>query len=1292
LFHLRLLGTPSLKDGNGVTPPSLGWGKPLALLALLSVTGEARRDEIVDLLWRDVDEDKARNAFRQALHRLRSALGEAIIPMDREVLRLVPGDELSIDLRAFEAAVVSGRMDEAVELYRGDFLQGAMLGEPAFDQWADQERLRLRARYRGALERGVADAQTSGNWTKAIELSRRLVDVAPLDESAARIAALACLSAGRRIDARDVIVQFSARLQSELGLPLPAELHAMLSRLDRMGDTVPPGVTPPTARQPQLRFSGREAELSRLLSLWRSTGDDAGSVALIEGEEGIGKTRMVAELVIHARSLGRTTVLTGREYPGTSSVPFASIADALRPLVRAAGVAGASRHLLAEAARLLPELRDTFDLPAVPAIEDEASRVRFFEGVAALVDAAAYEQPVLVVLEDLHHAATSTLDLLSYLVARLAGSAVMFALTVRAGGVTAPAVARCRALLAERPTGSERALHLTLGPLASAGASAAIADAARELPEQVRSRIVERSGGAPARLVELLRGALAGDTLALPPVPARAAVQDRLHDLSSTHRRTFLVLSLLGRPCDVATLASVAHLSVTAAMETLQVLESRRLVVRDADAFDAEPLAAEVALEASGDASRAFLAGWIAEALANDPRAHPAEVARFFAVAGRAKETYDASHRAALAAMRIGAWTESVQHLQVARSVASASELAEVEGLLSGLGAGKPRLAAPATPAARFERADESSDDQHREGVPAGSWRERWFPNWRILFGAALGTLAISAIVMARTPARIVRASSDTLVVAEGEDARTVRMVSGDPVGGFTISAPVDGSDRRAPSSDSLTRAHASLVGERGRVVGTSPDGRWILVVAPRESENDPDTDLFAVHLGEGVRVALDTATHRSVTEAAWSPDGSRIAWVARVGEERQQEVFIALASGARMENLTRHPADDYHIAWSGDGDLLGFTSMRDGNPELYAFGVQERRLWRLTRDQAQDDWPRFSSSGRYVAFESTRGGEAGVYVMPALGGEAVRIGAGLPLSVREWRGPHRYLDRLRLDASSGRSADTVLLRVVGYDQRGNAVDVPGAEFRVVDSTQASLVPAGDSVSRILVGRRSGLVRVVASVGGWRVDTALVRLGTTTVVLASGAPIAQEWRVLGSPAMHRTSAGIVLNAEGGSESGLLSRDIVPVVPGLEVGADFNGLDSATLQHASLSIALVAPEQAGVLDSLAPQFLRHVSATWDGDARRLILAVGREVHAEQTALALDGAVLQFHLRVEPDSTVSFHVGGAQRWRSSVKVIDGRGARRAQAWIGGRSTGSVRVSAARVELVSVKPETR
>src|SRR4051812_36314439 len=100
-YTLRLLGQPGLTDAAGRPVAGMGPGKPLAILAYLSVRREARRDELIALLWGDVDESKARNAFRQALHRLRTALGDDIVPHERERVALVVGDRVWIDRTAF---------------------------------------------------------------------------------------------------------------------------------------------------------------------------------------------------------------------------------------------------------------------------------------------------------------------------------------------------------------------------------------------------------------------------------------------------------------------------------------------------------------------------------------------------------------------------------------------------------------------------------------------------------------------------------------------------------------------------------------------------------------------------------------------------------------------------------------------------------------------------------------------------------------------------------------------------------------------------------------------------------------------------------------------------------------------------------------------------------------------------------------------------------------------------------------------------------------------------------------
>src|SRR3954469_9956309 len=85
-YSIHLFGKPSVSNEAGEPVAGLTLGKPLALLSYLLVQGKTSRNQVNALLWGDIPESKARNAFRQALHRLRAALGEEAIPHDPDFL------------------------------------------------------------------------------------------------------------------------------------------------------------------------------------------------------------------------------------------------------------------------------------------------------------------------------------------------------------------------------------------------------------------------------------------------------------------------------------------------------------------------------------------------------------------------------------------------------------------------------------------------------------------------------------------------------------------------------------------------------------------------------------------------------------------------------------------------------------------------------------------------------------------------------------------------------------------------------------------------------------------------------------------------------------------------------------------------------------------------------------------------------------------------------------------------------------------------------------------------------
>ncbi|MFE3581961.1 helix-turn-helix transcriptional regulator [Streptomyces vinaceus] len=179
-------------------------------------------------------------------------------------------------------------------------------------------------------------------------------------------------------------------------------------------------------------FVGRADELAVLTdALARAAGQEPQAM-LVGGEAGVGKTRLTEEFVHEAARRGAVVAVGGCVEIGAEGLPFAPFSTALRTLHRllpgelAAAAAGQQDEL----ARILPELGDT---PRGP--HDEESTARLFELTARMLERLAADRTVVLVLEDLHWADTSTRHLLSYLFRTLASGRLVVVATYRADDV-----------------------------------------------------------------------------------------------------------------------------------------------------------------------------------------------------------------------------------------------------------------------------------------------------------------------------------------------------------------------------------------------------------------------------------------------------------------------------------------------------------------------------------------------------------------------------------------------------------------------------------------------------------------------------------------------------------------------------------------------------------------------------------------------------------------------------------------------------------------------------------------
>lgn len=285
-IRLHTLGPPEVRvDGEPLAlPPKL-----LALLVYLAVAsprGLTRRDTLLVTFWPDRDASRARNALNQAVHRLRCRLDSQAVESRGQEELLVNGQLLS-DVARFEERLEAGVLEAALEVYRGDFLEGFHLsGAPEFERWLDGTRARLHREAREAALRLASEAREAGRHPDAAGWLRRAVEIAPTDEAVARRLIRLHLQTGERSAALRAYRRLARRLDATLGVRPSSDTRSLLGDEDTAPAVPrpPPDVSaPPT---PSRRLAAALTERARELM-----------------GEGRSENAAARELLAHATSL-----------------------------------------------------------------------------------------------------------------------------------------------------------------------------------------------------------------------------------------------------------------------------------------------------------------------------------------------------------------------------------------------------------------------------------------------------------------------------------------------------------------------------------------------------------------------------------------------------------------------------------------------------------------------------------------------------------------------------------------------------------------------------------------------------------------------------------------------------------------------------------------------------------------------------------------------------------------------------------------------------------------------------
>ena len=663
-LRVAVLGPPRLElDGAAV---EVDTRKAIALLAYLAVTGERHgREALAGLLWPEYDEAHARAALRRTLSALNKGLRGGWLATDRTSIALDRAD-LWLDLARFHALLAEcgahghplaetcpaclAPLREAAALHRGDFLAGfALRDADGFEDWQRLQAESLRRELAGVLERLVEVQATAGRWQDAIADGHRWLALDPLHEPAHRQLMRLYAWSGQRGAALRQYRACVRVLDRELGVAPLEETTALYQTIkqgqaERERPAPPPAAVAPLSRPPLV---GRSAEWSALLEAYDAARHD-GRLVVLEGEAGIGKTRLAEEFAAHAMAAGATTI-GGRCYDGESGLAYQPLVEGLRAALAgqadSAWLQAVPTPWLAEASRLLPELVDLRPGLAPAPLDGPGAQSRFLAGLCqVLLTALRGPVPGVLVLDDLHWADEASLDLLTYLVRRLAGQPLCIVVTWRSEQVQGGHRLRRLAAEAQRAGG---ATVLRLAPLSQPEVAELVLAVAPARAGQA-AWLYQETEGLPFFLTEYLAVAPEGAPDAPLPGGVRELLQAKLGQVSEAGRQLLATAAVIGRSFDFDTVRGASGRSEEETVAALEELTERGLVREVREAGELPALAYDfghermraLVYEQTSLARRRLLHRRVAEALAGraDGQSLAASIARHFQLAGQETE------------------------------------------------------------------------------------------------------------------------------------------------------------------------------------------------------------------------------------------------------------------------------------------------------------------------------------------------------------------------------------------------------------------------------------------------------------------------------------------------------------------------------------------------------------------------------------------------------------------------------------------------------------------------------
>ncbi len=688
MFSIKLFGHPQVlvhdKEIN------LARRKSRALVFYIGAQpGPVARQSLLDIFWPDLIRASALQSLRSTLSSIKRVMGAAF-EVDAAYIGLGAG--VKVDAAEFTAAVdrAGNQIDDlraGLAIYTGEFMQDFYLPDSlVFEDWLTRQRELYRQQALRGYTRLAGLYKANREYKLAIKSLDRALDIQPLQEDIQRERIYLYHLAGDRPGAIQRYQDLLKLLDEELGVPPMAETRALYD------DILLERVTMDTAsiqKRPvlsgrvlqkdfqELPFVGRKRDLSELQQALHQ-----GKLALIEGEAGVGKSRLILEM---ARQLG-VRGLVGSAYELEQNLPYQPIVEALRnafdgsdgELLQKAVKQQLSNIWLVEISRVLPEM----DLGGVGESRSQTGvdEARLWEGIRQTLMIIAQLQPVLLVVDDLHWAGNSTLGLLSYLIRQDEAPGLFFAASIRTA-TTNPAIRTFLQSLSRKDLLYQHWLD-RLSP-------EAVLKLARRISPKFAPPLADwlqkKSEGNPYILTELVKSARQRSLLqpngmlnlsllsteASIPQTVYSLLQARLEKLSEPARRILEAAAVNGRQFAFEVVAAAAGLSEMAAIEAMEELLNQGLVQKEEAGYFLmdHSLILDVVYQEIRDLRRRFLHRKVAEAIESQMPGRledkAGSLAWHFSQAGDLKQAAEYARMAGNHALKLAAWREAIRYFEI---------------------------------------------------------------------------------------------------------------------------------------------------------------------------------------------------------------------------------------------------------------------------------------------------------------------------------------------------------------------------------------------------------------------------------------------------------------------------------------------------------------------------------------------------------------------------------------------------------------------------------------------------